>query len=284
MRRLNLFFVVLSLTLFFASCNYISNKEELKILASFQDEKLLETEALAYLPSGTVGDDSIAFMKNFTDEWVKRKILQKVVFENPNFDMVSIEKKVQDLKYQLALHQYKSEYINKNLDSSISNDALLDYYGKEQSNFKLRNTIVRASFCQLPKDAPNLSSFKSKMVTHTEEFKEYCQQFAMKYQLNETQWVNFSNLVHKTPFSSLITNESMFLKKNKKTLLVTDHDFVYLLKIHDYKLENQIAPFDYVKEEVYEIQLNTRKNELIREMEASLYSNAKSNEEFEIKY
>ncbi len=275
-------------TLVFPSCNYINNKGEKYLLARIDNDVLYREEVYANLPNITNDADSAQLVRSFVDNWVRKKMMEKEVFNNEDFDEASIEKQLNELKYQLALHQYRTSYLRKNLDSTIAKQTIKDYYDAHLEDFLLRTTIIKGVYTKLPIDAPNISDVKSMFAStdphEREEFNDYCYQFASNYHLNDTLWVEMRELLEATPFEPKLANEIQFLKNNKSLGIVSDSAYTYLLKINDYKLKSKISPFEFVESRIKNILLNKKRTELIDRMEKEIYSKAVKDKSFEVFY
>ena len=78
-----------------------------------------------------------------------------------------------------------------------------------------------------------------------------------------------------------IPNKIQFLKTNP-FYETNGNDFLYFLKIDEYKISDNISPLEFVKEDIRNILLNKRKVELARTLEDEVYENAVKQKDFEI--
>ena len=286
MKKTTLFIISSILSLF--SCDYINNKGDEYLLARIDNEVLYRQEVYANIPNITSNKDSTQLVHSYVDNWVKKKLMEKEVFNNDDFDESSIKKQLKEIKYQLALHQYRTSYLIKNLDSTISDAAIKEYYKNHQEDFQLRSAIVKATYTKLPTEAPNIKDVKSMISSNDphekNEFKDYCYQFALNYHLNDSIWVPMRDLLEATPFESSLGTEIQFLKKNKSLAVVSDNEHHYFLKIKEYRLKNEISPFEFVESRIKNILLNKKRTELIDSMEKGIYSKASKDKAFEVFY
>jgi len=275
-------------TFIFPSCNYINNKGEDYLLARIGNDVLYREEVYANLPNLNSNEDSTQLIRSFVDNWVRKKMMEKEVFDNEDLDEVSIEQQLDELRYQLALHQYRTSYIRKNLDSTIAKQTIKEYYDSHLEDFLLRSTIIKGVYTKLPIDAPNLSDVKSMLASTDEherdEFNDYCYQFATTYHLNDTLWVSLRELLEATPFETKLDKELQFLKNNKSLTIVSDSAYSYFLKINEYQLKSKISPFEFVESRIKNILLNKKRTVLIEKMEKEIYSKAVKDKSFEVFY
>ncbi|MEJ0055018.1 MAG: hypothetical protein WDN75_04820 [Bacteroidota bacterium] len=120
----------------------------------------------------------------------------------------------------------------------------------------------------------------SKKEKDQNELKSYCLSFSVAYHLSDSAWIAFDKLVVNSPMAE-IPNKIQFLKTNP-FYETSDTDFLYFLKIDDYKISDNVSPLEFVKEDIRNILLNKRKVELARTLEDEVYENAVKQKNFEI--
>ncbi len=70
--------------------------------------------------------------------------------------------------------------------------------------------------------------------------------------------------------------------QDNKFIESEDDDFLYFLRIDDYKISDQISPLEFVEDQIRNIIINKRKVELTNELERKVFEDALRNNEFEI--
>ena len=110
--------------------------------------------------------------------------------------------------------------------------------------------------------------------------REYAFQFADNYSLEDSTWIKFDEVTRNSPFST-ITNKVQFLKR---TRYVEEEDslYLYLLKINEYKISEEISPLEFVKDDIRNIIVNKRKVALVKELENEIFEEAKKDEDYQI--
>ena len=150
--------------------------------------------------------------------------------------------------------------------------------------FILKQNIVRGTYIKVPKTAPRTAKVKDMIFSGKEkdlnELKSYCLSFSVAYHLSDSSWIPFDKLVVNSPMVE-IPNKIQFLQKNP-FYETNDGDFLYFLKVDDYKISDNISPLEFVKEDIRNILLNKRKVELARILEDEVYENAVKQKNFEI--
>lgn len=289
MRNNLLYITVFSLSLF--SCEFFKMKSveqqdaiERKPIARAHDAYLYPEDLEGIVPKGMPTEDSIARVHRYIDTWAKKQLLIKEASENIDFDEADIERKILDYRYSLMGYEYQSYYINKNLNKEVTDEEVAKYYEENIDNFILRQNIIQGLFVSLPNEAPKTEDVKKLMLSDKdadyEKLMAYCLSFASTYQLNDTIWMNFADIVKGTPLAEL-PNKVEFLQNTDFTS-VEDSLNTYFLKINEFKIIDDLSPMDFVRNQIRDIILNKRKIELARKLEQDVYDKAKKNNEIEV--
>lgn len=253
-------------------------------LASVGDIYLYEKDIEGIVPQGISKEDSIDLIERHIKGWIKKQLLISEAQKQLTFDEVELERRVLDYRYALMMHEFEKYTIQRNLDTNITDEEIEKYYEENIQNFELKQNIIRGYFIQLSKDAPKLGRFryllKSNREDHIEELKSYAYSYATKVHLNDSVWVNFEDVINNTPLME-IPNKIEFLRRNKY-YEVPDDNYIYFLKIIQYKIQNDTSPLEFVRDDIQKIILNKRKVKLAKDLEEEIYENAVKNEGFKI--
>ena len=123
----------------------------------------------------------------------------------------------------------------------------------------------------------NLKSEKSKSQLRTLSLR-----FATKSHLEDTIWLKFDDMFQNTPEQNT-SNRVQFLRENQNRVIETsDDNFVYLYRIDEFKIQDEISPLEFVKDEIRNIIINKRKTELTEKLEQDVYDAAVKNKQFEV--
>jgi hypothetical protein len=276
----------------FSACDYISfskvnageGTEESVPLASVGDIFLYKKDLEGIVPQGIAIDDSIGLVERHVKDWVKKQLVISEAQKQLTFDEVELERRVLDYRYALMMHEFEKNMIQKRLDTNISEEEIVAYYNENLQNFELKQNILRGYFIQLSNDAPKLNRFRylirSSRKDLMEELKSYAYSYGTKVHLNDSVWVNFEDLINNTPLMK-IPNKTDFLQRNRY-FEIPGEDYIYFLKITQYKIQNDTSPLEFVRDDIQKIILNKRKVRLAKELEESIYENAVQNDGFKI--
>jgi hypothetical protein len=266
------------------SCSQSDSSTEAEIAATVGDKVLLIKDIPMVLHPDITEQDSISITRKYIQNWIRKELLLKKAEENLTENMLSdIEKQLQDTKASLMIFNYEQNMIRQRMDTVITEAEIEAYYNQYQERFELRKNIVKALYIKVPSSAPNLEDvrrwYRSDSDEDLNELESYCYQFANKYDDFQEKWVYFEDLYSKFPME--INDEERFLRGNT-TMETSDSLFQYFVKIRDYRLKTTIAPLEFIHEQIRDIIFNERKITFVKELENSLYDDARSRNEFKI--
>jgi hypothetical protein len=258
--------------------------ESRKPVAKVNNSYLYLDELEGIIPSGASKEDSIARITSYVNSWIRKQLIIKEATKNIDINELEVERKVLDYRYSLIAYEYQKVYIQQNLNDSVSDKEIEDYYKERKDNFILKQNIIQGTYMKVPKEAPRTVKIKelmfSKKSKDMEELRSYCLSFSSAYHLNDTSWIEFDKLVANSPLAE-IPNKVQFLK-SYNYYETSDDKFLYFIKIEAYKISDNESPLEFVKQEIKNIILNKRKVELVKKLEDDVYENASKQKDFEI--
>ncbi len=280
------------LAVFFGSCDLIRRKTNEPVttpdaprpVARVNDVYLYVEDLAGIVDQRTSPEDSTARVTAYVNSWIRKQLIIQEATRRMNIDEAEVERKVLDYRYSLIGYEYQNYYIRQHLNDTVTLQEITEYYSTHLDNFALKQNIVRGTFIKVPRTAPRTNKVKdmifSRKPKDTEELRSYCLSFSAAYHLSDSLWIEFDKLVVNSPIAE-IPNKIQFLKTNPY-YETSDTDFLYFLKVDDYKISDNVSPLEFVKEDIRNILLNKRKVELARALEDEVYENAVKQKNFEI--
>ncbi len=266
-----------------ASCGWFEKNEREgdPIVAEVNGKYLYQSDIAEMGAKGLTPADSAEVIKNFVDAWVKKQLILGKAEEYLSPEQLDIEKRVQDYRESLIIYHYENELIKQKMDTLVGDNEVIAYFEQYKENFLLTEDIAQFYYVKLPKDAPKLDDarrmFRSDKTEDKEMLKEHCMQYAADFYLQDSIWYELSGIYKQIPIDQL---QLRTLSKNKLSGEVEDSLYIYLLKVNDFREQQQPAPLNYIKEDVAKIILNKRKMELINTTYENLYKDAVENGDF----
>ena len=255
-----------------------------KPVARVNDQYLYRDELVGIVDQKATAEDSAARTMAYINSWIRKQLIIQEATKRIDINEVEVERKVLDYRYSLIGYEYQNFYIQQHLNDSISDKDIQDYYHQHFDNFILKKNIVRGSYIKVQKTAPRTIKVKDMIFSSKEkdmdELRSYCLSFSVAYHLSDSSWIEFDKLVVNSPIAE-IPNKIQFLKTNPY-YETSDGDFLYFLKVDEYKISDNVSPLEFVKEDIRNILLNKRKVELAKTLEDEVYENAVKQKNFEI--
>lgn len=254
------------------------------VLASV-DENRLRLSDLDFITQDIDSEqDSANLAERYLQSWIKKQLMIKEAGKNMAFDEAELNRKLLDYRYALMVYEFEKSYVDANLDNQVADAEIAEYYEKNQPNFSLKKIIVRTNFIKVEKDIPQNTQIKillnSRRGNDKKDLREFALRYANNYYMEDSTWIEFDDIILNTP---LINNNSpVELLRENKLIHVDDGEYSYYFKILEYKLQDQVPPIEFVKEEISQIIINKRKVALAEELHKQVYQRALEKNDFKI--
>lgn len=264
--------------------NYSGGDGDREPAARANDSYLYKDELVGIIAPGTPAQDSAKLVEAYINSWIRKQLLIQEASRKIDINEAQVERKILDYRYSLIAYEYQTYYIKQHLDTAVSMDEIEKYYKGNIDNFILKQNIVQGTFIKIPKNAPRTGKIKelifSKREKDENELKSYCLSFSVAYHISGSNWVVYDDLVKNSPLAE-IPNKINFLKSNPY-FETSDENYLYYLRVVQYRISDNISPLEFVKDDIRNIILNKRKVELAKQLEDAVYKYALEQDEFEI--
>ncbi len=261
------------------SCNNAAND---KPIAKAYDKYLYFKDLEGIVPKNTHGNDSIAIVNAFIDQWQHEQVIQHQAEENVKVNEGEIQQQLEVYKRSLIRFEYEQELIRQKLDTVISESEIKKYYDNNKDNFQLKKPILKASYIKLPDTAPKISMvkklFASKDMRDIDLLEKYCFKYSPNFSLMDTTWHYTEELEKIFPISKISENNYNNLNR---IFEISDNNTLYLIILRDSKFRDSLSPLAFEKENIKNLILNQRKLALINQMEKEVFEEAQKNNELE---
>ncbi|NLR90934.1 hypothetical protein [Flammeovirga agarivorans] len=254
-------------------------------LAKVNDKVLYDTELKSLYNERMSLKDSLNIQERYVNAWVRKTITLEKAQSQVDVEKLDIQRRLDEYKYQLIMHEYVREYISSNLDTVITDEQIKAHYQQNSDDFILKTNIVRGNFLRYPNNAPDLKKVRKLMQSTKPEDQEKLRSSAYAYadfvHLEDSVWLDLDELLFGTPFMKSQSEVTKLLKRDK-FWEVSDESNTYLYRIDDYKIVDQVPPLQFVQKQVRNVILGRRKLELRTQLEDELYNEATRNNNYEI--
>lgn len=257
------------LTIYFlASCTPAEKTvEENDIeLAKVFSKKLFLSELEGMVPEGATPEDSTKIINAEVERWTRETLLMLEAEKNIPADL-NIDELVRDYRMSLIRHNYEQFLVETQLDSVISEQEISEYYEKNKEQYQLQSSILRCFLIKVPKSAPNLNQLQTwwpgNNPDNFQKMKDYATQNADFYMLDRSTWYQQSDLKAQLPNG---TN----LNPNQN-LNQSDENYLYFLTVLEKKSSKELAPLNYIQDQIKKVILHKRKMVLLDQRKEELY-------------
>lgn len=233
--------------LFLSTCNW--KQEEGKSVAKVYDKKLYVEDLKGIVPKGVTGNDSVNIVRDYINTWAKKQVILHKALDN-DFSTTSedadLERQVEDYRNTLIVYRYKRHLVEQRLDTVVDYQEVEDYYNQHQKEFTLKDDIVQVSFVKFSNNSKNINPvrklFKSYKPEDVNKIESIAKDKAVNYFLEDDTWILYSELVKEVPIKTY--NKDLFLKNNKYIEL-KDSLYTYMVRINNYRIEDNVSPFSF---------------------------------------
>lgn len=266
----------------FVSCHLIMDSEKVP-LARVGERVLYLDDLKSVLPVGLSADDSMMMAEDYIKKWIMNELLVKKAEENLSTAQKDLSKELQEYRNSMLTYRYKMELMFQRLDTVVNEREIAAYYELHKDNFVLNKNIVKAIFIKIPAEVSKPEQVKvfCEQVSddNLRELQEYCLKFAITYDVYVDNWVELDLIAQNLP--EPIADENRFLRRNA-TIELRDKDFYYLLCVIDYRLANNLAPVQYVEENIKSLIINRRRIDFLKKIEDDVYLEGIRNNKFKL--
>lgn len=260
------------------SCNSTAKKKGTP-LASYNGKTLYLNDLEEQLSVLGNKEDSIARQDALIQSWIRQEVLLNNAINNFGDSSQAFNRLIEDYKNSLYIYHYQQKLSNSLVDTTLNDTLLLSYYKNNQRNFELKRNIVKIWYAKFKVDHAISEDFEDnfKNSENSSELfiKEYCDRFAENHFVSSTDWLFFDEIRKEIPLDPSYSPASFL--RSKKVRQFEDEEYVYRLKIVDYKVKNNTSPFELVKDEIKQMILNQRKVEALNNNQKQLVQSALKN-------
>lgn len=259
------------------------NNTDKRPIAKIHNKYLYLSDLKSVIPDDKSEEDSTLIAKNYIDKWIKKQLLLEKAERNLPEERKDITKQIQDYRASLLIYRYQQELIDQKLDTVVSDEEVENYYNENTSNFVLDKNLAKILYIKLSVNSPNLENVRRWYRSNDEEdldkLKDYCYQYADKFDDFDNQWIDFDSFVKNLP---LEFNRPERFFRNNRYIEEQEGGALHFIRINDYKLKGTKAPLSYVRDKIESIILNKRKHQLLTRLENDIYNEALNHNEFVI--
>ncbi|MFT7230755.1 MAG: hypothetical protein ACI9GO_001226 [Bacteroidia bacterium] len=246
------------------------------VVAEAFGKKLYATEISKVIGDDLTYEDSVFITKEYINVWLSKQVLLNKADEVLTVAEKDKSKALEQYRLDLLTYEVLNKLANQELDTSIDEAELHEYYDDNVDEFELSQNILKIVFYKIPKsteDADMLwSSFKAGDGSIMGTLKVLAKENGNYYD-DDQSWVYFDDILKEIPINTY--NQEHYLNNNKYIKL-DDADMVYFIKILDFKIRSTTSPFSMESGNIKDILIMKRQQKLVRSIETKLLDEAYS--------
>ena len=273
--------LLLYIILISTSCRYFSKDVNKTPIAQVYNSVLYLEDVNPILYKNKNTQDSLKNIREYIEKWAYKTLLTEQA--KKNIDTVSINKLVAQFKQDLLIDTYKDLLTGKYLDTVVSETKLIDTYKKNKYYFLAKNDMIDALFLVINKNNKDKDKYKKWFFSDKIEFRDSLIKNSwhfLKFNINTDNWKQLSDFKNDFTVFKQIKN-AQILKKSKKFVL-TDSLSLYLMLVNDYVKQNDILPLNFIKNDLKQLIINRRKQQVIAKLQNEIKSEAIKQKKYKI--
>lgn len=250
---------------------FLGGSTNKRVVATVDDKKLTLGDILDNMPQDFVGADSATFVRMYTDNWVLNQ-LKLARAEEVLASHEDIDRLVEGYRQSLIMRQLDQYYVDKELDTEITDRQILAHYRTNSSQFVLDHDMVRGVIVRVGEEFRNSSALGDAMRSVTVEDMQELTAFAEKHSLQITdlvsEWVTYADFLSYLPTVRTRSYDKL-LQVGKVQSMKTD-DVVFYFVIVDVVRTGGVIPLECVEDDIRRMLYAERSAEIIRRYEQKL--------------
>ncbi|HCT94264.1 MAG: hypothetical protein A2X19_08580 [Bacteroidetes bacterium GWE2_39_28] len=276
-------FAAIALLLTVSSCNLLEFRSGDEVVAHVGEHYLYKEDIKNLIPHGTSYSDSIMMVRQYINSWaLKYLLLSKAEAELSKTDK-DVEGELRDYRTSLLVYRYEKQYIEKRLDTLVSDQEARAYYQENSETITVNNSVVKARVIKVSSSSPNLSRLKSMYrsdaLEDIDELERISYNSAERYNNFDNKWVDLSFVARELPLDLYRCEEML---KSASHIEAQDSLYSYFAYFPQRIAPNGNPPFEYYLPRIKEIIISRRKQALIAGLEKDLIKEALENNKIKL--
>ncbi|MDO9679856.1 MAG: hypothetical protein Q8S23_03760 [Bacteroidales bacterium] len=276
-------FAAIALLLTVTSCNLLEFRSGDVVVARVGENYLYKEDIKNLIPPGTSYSDSIMMVRQYINSWaLKYLLLSKAEAELSKSDK-DVEGELRDYRTSLLVYRYEKQYIEKRLDTLVSDQEARAYYQENSGTITVNNSVVKARVIKISSSSPNLSRLRSMYRTDAlediDELERISYNSAERYNNFNNKWVDLSFVARELPLDLYRCEEML---KSASYIEAQDSLYSYFAYFPQRIAPNGNPPFEYYLPRIKEIIISRRKQALIAGLEKDLIKEALENNKIKL--
>ena len=267
--------ISISALLLSCSCSFFESVSKGEKVVQIGNAVLYKSDIDKVLPRGASPLDSASFVDQYINSWALKQLMLNKAEEQLPKDVKDVSALLDEYRTQLLVFRYENKYVERRLDTLITDDERKSYYSAHQEFFITDNGVAKCNFVKMHNSSPNLQMVKSlsekKDAESVLELEDLAYNSAYKYDNYGNNWVDIPIVAR-----DMDMDVSALVELIEKGGFVVQKDSAYskFLQVIEFVLPGEVSPYEYNKDRIGDIILSRRKQELISELHKEIFNEA----------
>lgn len=254
------------------------------VVASVDDLELHESEALLLMKHLGYDANDKAQYRTFLEQWCDNAMYRAELEARDPEQSKLVELRAFGTSGELARYYLQEAIVKNQLDTVVKPEEIKTYYDAHKEEFILHDYIVKALYLKIPKSV----NFEKDDVQKTYLLKNdkdlsrinsYAKLYAENFYFNDSSWTFFNELAKDIPLKNYNIDNIVL---NRTKTYFSDDQYTYFLNVIDYKLKDDVPPLEFLSDQIKEIIVLNRLQQLKEKNESSMIREIKKKHEINI--
>jgi len=280
------FVILLAMLLSLCSCDSVE-----KLFRSRQDSKvakvgsyvLYRSDLQRIIPAGVSPEDSIRMAEQYINSWAKGKILLVEADAVLSKEEKSVDAQVAEFRQNLLTYRLEKHFVAERLDTVVTEEEARGYFDEHQKDYISQQSIIKGRVIRISKKSPYYAIIKEHYnTTDTADLgvlEATCFSSAEYYSDFGKSWVPSSALANAMGIT--VSQCEADLSKSRSYEKDVDEQH-FLVFIESRTAPGVVSPFEYNYDNISNIIISRRKQEILSSLEQELFENARVNGTYKI--
>ncbi len=245
-------------------------------LAEVDGKGLMASELSSVVPKEYRGEDSVIFVETYIEKWIRKQVKLREAERVFLTSEADIETMVEEYRQLLLIKKLDEQYVAASVDTTFSEQQIMQYYQQNASNLRLGRDIVKGEVLRVPLQSDQAKTLKELMSSSVESKREdllsICEKNGFEFADLSQNWVESSALLDLLPLVRGAQSEKLLAQHGLNHMKDESYDYYY--QIFEHKSVGDVAPLEWVSSTIRTILTTERQQALIREQEEALYNAA----------
>ena len=224
------------------------------------------------MPAGITDTDSVTFVRMYVENWILNRLKIKRA-EQVLSSSDDIERLVEGYRQSLIMRQLDQYYIDKMLETEITDKQIAAYYRANSAAFKLDHNVVQGVVVKTPKGFRNTTTLTTAIRNSAkggdwQELDAMAEKHSLDVVNMTSQWVSYSDFLSNLPTERSRNYNDLITKSGVQQM--TSDDAIFYFIITDCALKGEIAPMASVESDIRRRLYAERRADVVADYEAEL--------------